>query len=824
MKTLRWALLLAIVVVVLAAIVHIRRDSIARGIANSVFSETDIAVTELSVDSLSTDRLELSELVIESASGARYEIFGLSIPLRTSDSAIELISVDRLIVHYATSQDTETMLSTSLQTVLDLPLIDSNLEATVARLSLPNLPEMTDVVWVTRDQAQALSFVLDTIRITAGIDRLEDKRHRVKIRATQADGDTGEVLSADFALSKDGERFSATGPSMLRLAAWAPLLRTLELLPDSLERLGAQLQGPTQITLDDPHPGLATFNAQLALGGDLAATYRTSGGEAIDMLVSALDQLAIESDYPAFDWTARAEMTEAILDTDDLEDLPVVINGLECRKGIHCRMNVAIDTQNLAWNGYDVEKTELSLPLQFEFGELTRIDVSADARGMFSGVRTSDLSAASIDITSFSGTQLFIDEEAWRCRIDELQLAVTEFTGAGELMASFPMTFNDLKVSDSARTVETRLSVPPGAEGSWDGIAVLLPGATGSLTIRNEQLTTSLQLDDRYEALSASVELSRNLAQDSGMLNVSNTQLLFDRAALSDLLPGWPYPLDVVDGTWEAQAHINWRMSGNNLEFSGEVMQILDSLAGQYNDIAFIGLSTGMEAALDAETGIAVSPTHLDVRLLDVGLPLERISADYTIDWPGRAVDVQALSMAALGGEFTAESFRFSPDAETNPILLRADAIQLQLMVDIAEFENIEMTGAISGELPMTMRGTNITIEDGRLQSDAPGGVIRYLSDDETIAAVAPDSQLSIVTRALNNFEFDSLSSDVNYTESGDLKLQMRLSGINPDMDATQPIILNLNVENNVPQLLRSLRAVRSIEDILERQTANQAN
>jgi hypothetical protein len=122
------------------------------------------------------------------------------------------------------------------------------------------------------------------------------------------------------------------------------------------------------------------------------------------------------------------------------------------------------------------------------------------------------------------------------------------------------------------------------------------------------------------------------------------------------------------------------------------------------------------------------------------------------------------------------------------------------------------------------MHGTNITIEDGRLQSDAPGGVIRYLSDDETIDAVAPDTQLSIVTQALNNFEFDSLTSDVNYTESGDLKLQMRLSGINPDMDATQPVILNLSVENNVPQLLRSLRAVRSIEDILERQTANQAN
>ena len=73
----------------------------------------------------------------------------------------------------------------------------------------------------------------------------------------------------------------------------------------------------------------------------------------------------------------------------------------------------------------------------------------------------------------------------------------------------------------------------------------------------------------------------------------------------------------------------------------------------------------------------------------------------------------------------------------------------------------------------------------------------------------------------LSNFEYESLTSDVNYTEAGDLKLQMRLSGVNPDTDATQPIILNLGVENNVPQMLRSLRAIRSIEDILKQRTEN---
>jgi hypothetical protein len=111
------------------------------------------------------------------------------------------------------------------------------------------------------------------------------------------------------------------------------------------------------------------------------------------------------------------------------------------------------------------------------------------------------------------------------------------------------------------------------------------------------------------------------------------------------------------------------------------------------------------------------------------------------------------------------------------------------------------------------MSEKGITVADGRLESDAPG-VIRYQAG---AAVAAGNSEIGLVSRALDNFQYDSLTSDVNYNEAGDLKLKMRMSGINPDMDARQPVILNLGVENNIPQLLRSLRATRAIEDVLQR-------
>jgi hypothetical protein len=172
--------------------------------------------------------------------------------------------------------------------------------------------------------------------------------------------------------------------------------------------------------------------------------------------------------------------------------------------------------------------------------------------------------------------------------------------------------------------------------------------------------------------------------------------------------------------------------------------------------------------------------------------------------------------MTVLGGTVTADPFRFDPDADSNELMLRASNVQLPLMVGLADLEAVTISGSVSGEIPVTIRGNNVIIDEGFLENDPPGGVIQYLGGAAN-GVVDDTSQLGVVTRTLRNLEFDSLTSAVNYSQEGDLVLQMRLKGINPDVDPTQPVILNLNVENNVPQMLRSLQATRSIEDVLER-------
>tara|TARA_B110000438_G_C15171573_1_gene376261 strand:- start:257 stop:463 length:207 start_codon:yes stop_codon:yes gene_type:complete len=57
--------------------------------------------------------------------------------------------------------------------------------------------------------------------------------------------------------------------------------------------------------------------------------------------------------------------------------------------------------------------------------------------------------------------------------------------------------------------------------------------------------------------------------------------------------------------------------------------------------------------------------------------------------------------------------------------------------------------------------------------------------------------------------------SAVEYDSGGNLTLGVRLEGINPVSDPLQPVILNLKLENNIPQMLRSLQGIRQVEDIV---------
>jgi hypothetical protein len=345
------------------------------------------------------------------------------------------------------------------------------------------------------------------------------------------------------------------------------------------------------------------------------------------------------------------------------------------------------------------------------------------------------------------------------------------------------------------------------------GYRVVPPGIKAALSVTAKGLSASLDATTPEGGFTGRIDIEHDLARNTGIFRIANTALDFTILNLSEALLDRELPFDVTSGYWRINSEVNWAIGDAGFAYTGSSTHALDELAGRYGETGFVGLGTEFDVAIDWQAEPSFSPATLEVALVDVGFPIEHLHGRITPDLGALAADIDGVTMSLLGGEVRIDPFRYEFEKETNDLLLRARGIQLPLMVGLADLEAVEISGSVSGEIPVTLKNGAVIVEGGHLENDAPGGAIRY---DAGTGIVDEDSQLGIVTRTLKNFEFDVLTSNVDYNEQGDLKLQMRLTGTNPDVDPLQPVVLNLGIENNVPQMLRSLQATRSIEEIIE--------
>jgi hypothetical protein len=489
-------------------------------------------------------------------------------------------------------------------------------------------------------------------------------------------------------------------------------------------------------------------------------------------------RLDVVLSYPSLLWTLDVRRLQGTLRFDDGTEVRTTLSDMECRAGMQCTLRAAARAGPVAWG---------------------------------------DLRATAIDVTEATGVTLGVEASGWSAEIERLDVTVEELRPAERLLVSSSLVVSNLDLADGLSSITAEFRSSPGAGRlQYGDIQFAVPGAQGTVRLVGGAVASSLQLFDKSRSLSAGIDLGYDLAAERGSARIRDAVVDFGRRKLSQRVIEWPYPWDVIAGAWSIEADIDWEMAKDGAQYRGSSTHRLEGLAGIYNDIGMAGMGTSLRADIDSAAPLAIYPAMIRVDLIDVGVPIRNIIADVALDIASSEAKVNEVSGEALGGRFSIAPFKYLYKSERNDLQVNLEHVQPQFMVDLASFEKLKITGTMSGMLPVTLVEGAVRVENGLLTNDPPGGVIRYGDD----AAAASNSQLAMVTGALSNFVYDSLTARVDYTEAGDLKLGMRLKGVNPDRDPTQPIILNLNIDNNIPQMLRSLQAVRSIEDILERRTA----
>jgi hypothetical protein len=324
----------------------------------------------------------------------------------------------------------------------------------------------------------------------------------------------------------------------------------------------------------------------------------------------------------------------------------------------------------------------------------------------------------------------------------------------------------------------------------------------GSYSLRGMDLTASADLTARsIRALPLEIEHSFTTA--TGTLTFSHTQSI--RAPLLvELLPGWQAPYDLDSGRLDVSGALTW---GDGLTGSFDLEP--HALVAHYDDYTVFNTAGRLSFRL-LDSSLTLLPSVLTAEALDIGFPVTKLEA--TVSGPLETLTVSQASAEIFGGYASIDTFDYqirNGNAELTVALTDIDLAEILAL----QGDKISGTGRLSGTIPVSVQDNRVYIESGTLAAGTTG----IIQVSPTLSASINQPGLDIALKALENFRYDTLGVNVDYDDEGDMLLGVRLEGRNPELEGGRPVHFNLNISQNVPVLLRSLRLQDNFTKTIER-------
>jgi hypothetical protein len=417
---------------------------------------------------------------------------------------------------------------------------------------------------------------------------------------------------------------------------------------------------------------------------------------------------------------------------------------------------------------------------------------------------------------------------ARRCRAGPASIAVR--------VPAVHVAGRDLRIAQGILTIQQAET----AGASWNlratlaagGVTVDLPYggvAAGDWSVKLAANEAGLKADLRADApaheewLTAGIE--QPLGAGRGTLH-GRVDLLFD-AGLRRLsrLMALPVPMDLTDGRLTVAVDASWSgMPGRGFDMtSGSATVTAEKLSGRYLDYEMKGLSTTMVLRSEGLHSIGMAePATVTVASVQTGVELTNLGMAVQGSWNASetfpVIDIKDIQCDLFGGAVTSPGAHIDWTKPPSRMTFSLRKLDLARVLRVEQQKGLQGSGILNGTLPVSLTAAGVSIDDGALEAESPGGVIRYGSMPESSKVITEaDSHLHLVAQALNNFHYTVLRVGVDYADSGLLNLNIRLEGKNPDLKKSPPIHFNLAVQEHVPTLLKSLRLVRDLEDSIQK-------
>ena len=430
------------------------------------------------------------------------------------------------------------------------------------------------------------------------------------------------------------------------------------------------------------------------------------------------------------------------------------------------------------------------------------------------------IKSVAVKLLTEIGCRYQLDRRDWSCEPFALGLTIPSIKNKQNKIAvsTGRLEFTSLTGSSNTWAASLGVDIPDwvidiGNDKSAKQIR--LERAYGSIDVSNEKIHAKLALVAPHDGATVHINATHVMKNKAGkaLYRLEPIEMPQHSAVFADTYSDWPAKLSLNAGIIGVIGEVAWQ-HGNVLPSSRSTLT-MQNVSGSHDEITFAGLAGSFDAKGGDELHIKARQ-GLSLAKLDIGAPVTDISLQAEIFLPkdGKPkVKIADLLLHVLGGKMNGKQIELDLAREQNPFTLQVSGVDLEELLKLEQKEGLFGSGIIDGELPLVLTGDGILMQDGQLAARKPGGKLIYTANEGVRNMAKSNAGVKLLVTAMEDFSYKVLKANVDYTPNGLLKMKVRLEGSNPELEGGRSVHLNVDVEDNILELLRSLRLASDISE-----------
>lgn len=256
------------------------------------------------------------------------------------------------------------------------------------------------------------------------------------------------------------------------------------------------------------------------------------------------------------------------------------------------------------------------------------------------------------------------------------------------------------------------------------------------------------------------------------------------------------------------------QMDFNLLQNTGTGRVSLDQLSLLRSDMIITEIAMDSPFTIDS-AGLQLASSKLTINEVYNGASVTGISAD--IAATDSLFSATKITAGLFDGQLSVDHIWLDTRDQTIEVLVQD--INLQKILNLQEKAGvnaggIEISGLISGRLPLTIKNLQPSISNAMLSNTGLGTL--KVNGNEAFQALKQQSpEIGENLALLENFKFDSLESSLNMTTTGQTYLDIALKGKNPDKN--QALNFNYTHDQDMFTLFKALRIADDFKEKIEK-------